>query len=342
MKTPTLADVAKKAGVGIATVDRVVNGRVKVRPETAQQVLEAAEAIGYRGAGIIRRRLEEEAPERRLGFILQKRSTPFYKALAEELIRATEASKAIRGTPVVEFIDELKPQNVVDAMHKLAAKVDALAVVTANHPAVCLAIDQLHAKGIPTFALVSDLTTELRAGHVGRENRKAGRTAAWSIARLSKKPGKVVVLLGSHSYLCQEICEISFRSYFRENAPQFQVLETLVSREDPEQARASIQALIENNADLVGIYVAGGGIEGIIEVLRKTDPATRPFVVCTDLTEETRIALIDGTVDLVLSNPRDVIAERLVEAMARVLDRGMGTEPIQIPVPLEIYTSENL
>ena len=39
---PTIADLAAKAGVSVATVDRVLNGRHKVREETARRVYEAA------------------------------------------------------------------------------------------------------------------------------------------------------------------------------------------------------------------------------------------------------------------------------------------------------------
>ena len=44
----TIADVAAHAGVGVATVSRVLNGRTNVRPETRERVLAAIEALSYR------------------------------------------------------------------------------------------------------------------------------------------------------------------------------------------------------------------------------------------------------------------------------------------------------
>ena len=236
MSRPTIADVAREAGVGVATVDRVINRRARVKPATAQRVLEAAETIGFPATGLIRRRLNEAGAERKLGFILLKRTTPFYQVLADALIEATRSSSAIHGQALVEYLDELTPRATVAKLHQLGAKVDALAVVAADHPHVIQAIEQLHAKGVPAVTLITDLITPQRAGHIGIDNRKVGRTAAWTIARLSKRPGKLGILMGSHRYLCQELCEISFRSYFRENAPDFQILETLVSLEEPELA----------------------------------------------------------------------------------------------------------
>ena len=46
MRRPTIADLAQAAGVSVATVDRVLNGRLPVRSETARKVSEAAERIG--------------------------------------------------------------------------------------------------------------------------------------------------------------------------------------------------------------------------------------------------------------------------------------------------------
>ncbi|MDU2733947.1 MAG: LacI family DNA-binding transcriptional regulator, partial [Mixta calida] len=48
MKKLTLEMVAKIAGVGIATVDRVLNERGGVSPETTRKVLKAARDIGLK------------------------------------------------------------------------------------------------------------------------------------------------------------------------------------------------------------------------------------------------------------------------------------------------------
>jgi DNA-binding LacI/PurR family transcriptional regulator len=47
---PTLADVAKRAGVALSTVSAVLNNRPDcfVSEETRQRILKAAEELGYR------------------------------------------------------------------------------------------------------------------------------------------------------------------------------------------------------------------------------------------------------------------------------------------------------
>ncbi|MBC7177556.1 MAG: LacI family DNA-binding transcriptional regulator, partial [Klebsiella pneumoniae] len=43
----TLADIAREARVGVATVDRVLNKRAAVKESTARRVLEAARRLGF-------------------------------------------------------------------------------------------------------------------------------------------------------------------------------------------------------------------------------------------------------------------------------------------------------
>src|SRR3954451_2669021 len=45
---PTMRDVALRAGVGVGTVSRVVNGGNSVRPQTAARVQAAIDALGFR------------------------------------------------------------------------------------------------------------------------------------------------------------------------------------------------------------------------------------------------------------------------------------------------------
>ncbi len=48
VRKPTILDVAKKAGVGLMTVSRVINNNASVRPTTRKKVLAAIAELGYR------------------------------------------------------------------------------------------------------------------------------------------------------------------------------------------------------------------------------------------------------------------------------------------------------
>ena len=46
-KMATIKDVAKQSGVSIATVSRVINGSIKVKPETREAVLKTIKELNY-------------------------------------------------------------------------------------------------------------------------------------------------------------------------------------------------------------------------------------------------------------------------------------------------------
>ena len=338
-KRPTITDLAKEAGVSVATVDRVLNRRLPVKDGTALRVVAAAEAIGYHATGLLKQRISD-LPARTLGFLLQKRNDIFYRALADSLAAATRDAGFMRGKPVIDFVDELVPATIANKLRELAARADAIAVVAVDHPHVHAAIAELAAEGTPVFTLLTDVTAPTRAGYIGIDSRKAGRTAAWAISRLARGDGKIGVIVGTHRYQGQELAEISFRAYFREHAPQFQLLETIVDLEDDRIAYEATLDLIGANRDLRGIYNAGGGMQGMINALR--DEKADVIVVCNELMPYAREALIDGTIDLVLGTPLATLSARAVEAMARACDGPTPEGMRQILLPADVFVSENI
>ena len=255
-------------------------------------------AIGFHAEQAIRQRLTEEKPSRTFGFLLQREKGAFYRAVAEALKQAVEAAPTIRGRFRVEFLEDLTPAFVADRIAALAKTVDAIGVVAADHPRVAHAIEQAAARGVPAVALISDLTAPLRAGYVGLDNWKVGRTAAWAVAHMARPEGRVAILVGSHRYLCQDVAEMSFRSYMREHAPGFGVMESVTTFEDPGYAYENTLDLIRRTPDLAALWDAGGGIEGVLQAISDAGVAERLVTIGRDLTEDTRAGLLDGTIRL--------------------------------------------
>jgi LacI family transcriptional regulator len=77
---PTMKDVAARAGVGLKTVSRVVNGEPGVTPDTAERVRAAIEALGFRrndSARVLRK-----GQTASIGLVLEDVGNPFYSTLA--------------------------------------------------------------------------------------------------------------------------------------------------------------------------------------------------------------------------------------------------------------------
>ncbi len=340
-RRPIVADIAAHAGVSVATVDRVLNKRHPVRPATARRVLEAAESLGYHGTPSLRARLQEQHKPCRMGFLLQKEGSPFYCQLAADL---EQAARALAGdsSVAIEFVGELDVPAIVERMRRLGNQVDALAVVAVDHTRISEQIALLRSEGIPTFALLSDLSAAERGGYIGLDARKAGRTAAWAITRLARKPGSVAIVVGSHRYLDHDTREISMRSYLRELAPDFRLLEPVIDLEQPAVAYDAALTLLDRHPELVGIYVASGGIDGVIRAVAEQGRGDDVVLVGNELTASTRAALIDGVVDLVISTSTWALAEKAVRSMLDATLRPAAFTASQIMLPLKLYGPENI
>ena len=237
---------------------------------------------------------------------------------------------------------DLDAARIVERMHSLSRRVDALAVVSVDHPRVSEEIERLHRHGIPTFTLLSDLSAALRAGYIGLDARKAGRTAAWAITRFARRPGAVAIFVGSHRYLDHDTREISLRSYLREFAPDFHLVEPVVDLEQPEVAYDAALTLLRRHPDLVGIYSTGAGADGIIQAMVDQERGADVVLVCNELTPSVRSALIDRVVDLVIATPTTALAEHVVRALVDAVDQPATGPVAPVMLPFEIYGPENI
>ena len=341
----TIADIAAKAGVSVSTVDRVLNGRAPVSQATAERVTAAADAVGYHGTALIRWRLREMIPQRRLGFVLQQQEKPFYRELAAELERAVAREKRVRGEMKIAFVDEVEPHPAVDAMRQLGGVVDALAVVAVDHAAIAAEIHRLAGAGVPAFALLTDLAAPSKAGSIAIDGYRAGRQAAWAIGRLARRAGRVGALVGSHRYRGHEDREAGFRSYFREHAPAFEIRDAASYLDRADLAYEVTLDLLRREPDLVGLHVVGGGTVGTLRALREERTAGEVVVACHELGPETRQALAEGWLDMIVAPSTRRIAELAVETMIdTTLDMppNGGRAPRNVVVPHDILIQESV
>lgn len=342
MGRPTISDLARASGVSVATVDRVLNGRQRVREETARRVYDAAQSIGYHAVALLRQRVFEDLPQYRLGFLLQKPTQAFYQALAREIETVAQSVEKARVHAQIDFATAATPAAIVEKLKAMAARNQAVALVGPDYPAVTAAVEELRERGVPVFSLLSDLATGVREGYVGLNNRKAGRTAAWMIAKAAREPGKVACFVGSHRFHGHELREIGFRSYFRENAPDFEVVDTLINLETAEITHEATLNLLQKHPDLVGFYVAGGGMEGAISAIREENLAGKLVVVVNELTPESKAALADDVVTMVIATPLATLCSEVISLMIGAIDRGQAVMPGQSFLPFEIFISENI
>ena len=341
-KRATIDDVARAAGVSVATVDRVLNGRMKVREETAQKVAEAANAVGYHARHLIQQRLRVDLPEVRMGFVLQKENHSFYQTLKAQLEAAVTEVTGARARAVIEFAVSQSHSEVSDLLRGLVGRVDVVGALAVNHMAVTEAVVDLRQQGIPTFAMLSDFAQGERLNYVGTNNLRVGRLAAWMLATSGKRPGKLALFVGGHRWHGHELRETGFRSFFREYHPHVTLLDTLVNLETRQLTYEATLDLLARHPDITGMYLAGGGMEGAIQALREERPPGQVALVVNELTPETRAALSDRYLTMVLATPTEQFCRHLVGLMRDAVLKGDSVVPGQVFMDPVIHLPESV
>lgn len=341
-KRPTITDLARESGVSVATVDRVLNGRAKVREETARRVYEAAQRIGYHAAALIGQRMFADLPEIRFGFVFPKARQPFWQDVAREMEAAVARAQGIRGKLVVEFAPSQSPGDIAGLMNRLAPRCDALAASAVNHVQITDTVSQLQERGIPCFSMLNDYAQGVRQSYIGLNNIKVGRIAAHMMCRAVGHPGKLAVFVGGYRWHGHELRETGFRSYFREFAPDFSVLDTMVNLETRQLTYETTLELLQRHPDLKGLYCAGGGMEGAIAALREVRTPGQVTMVLHELIPESRAALADRYAEMAIATPLEQLCNDTVALMIDAVQKGNTPTPGQHFLRPDLYLPESV
>lgn len=333
----TLADVARRAGVSTATVDRVVNERPGVHPRTQLLVRQAAASMGLRLEAAAN---ADMAPALRLRFVLPGGTNTFINLLADH-------AADLSGDRVL--VEVLRPsglgaETTAAMLRDIAPDTDGLALVALDAPLVREAAKAFANLGKPVVAIASPITGLGPGGYIGIDNRSAGRVAGQLAARLVReRTGAVALLTGSLSYRGHEEREMGFRAVLAADAPGLSIHGVAETQDDNDRCHRAVRDLLDRAPDLRAVYNVGGGNRGVAQALEEAERADIVFIG-HDLTEHTRRYLLSGVMDVsIVQSPKDearLAVDRLIGALATG-----GKRPKPGPdttLPLQIVFRENL
>jgi len=235
----TIAAIAARAGVGTATVDRVLNGRPGVNAETMQRVLQVVSELGsppLRG----RPRL---AANFRFVFVLPADPSPFIELIERQIAQAAGDFRHQHITEITQRFETADPEQFAAQVAGLT-DCEGVALMAPDLPAVKLAINELVRAGVHVVTLCSDVAGSMRETHIGADNRAAGRTAGLLLGRMAGAAGRDTLLLSSQATrLSAEIDRrIGFAQVLEERFPRLKLLRTPDLPADDDGAQRALQA----------------------------------------------------------------------------------------------------
>ncbi|MEL4375463.1 LacI family DNA-binding transcriptional regulator [Brucella cytisi] len=337
---PTVHDIARTAGVSLATVDRVLNERPGVRAKTRDRVMEAMNTLGYvrdvGAANLARGRLYQ------FDFILPDNENTFMLSLRAELQSATERALAERVLVNVVLVPAFDEAALVAALDECASrKPDGVAFVAVDTDPVREACARLGEQDIHAVTLVSDLGHSTRTHYVGVDNGAAGRTAARLLGLFANgTEGALAVVAGSLKVRDHQERFDGFTAAMKADFPGREILPVLEGFDEGSRVEQLVGKLLDERSDIDGIYSLGAGNSGLVKALAE-HTSNRPLVIAHERDSVTSKALTDGIIHAVLAQDAGHEIRSAIRVLKASADR-LAIVPGQEHIRIEIFLKDNL
>ena len=330
-----MQDVAALARVGSATVERVLNGRGGVRPETVERVLAAVRRLDYpkrlpeRHRGVTRIEVMMLRPE--LSFI--SRLSKGFERIGANL----HPSISLHRT----FLNESDPLSIAERIRNPPIRRSALLAALPQHPAIHNALAAVHDSGVPVIQVMTRLDG-LDAAYVGIDNQAAGRMAGLLLAGMQREPGIVAALCHSQIYGVHRDRIRGFSDFMARPAASHLTFQQAAFMYDDENEMARVASeLMRGVPDLAGLYCAGGDYGPLCDLLRRSPRRNEICVIGHELTEQSAAALRDGTISAIIDQAPETQARRALDMALHRLGL-LEAEVDSSPIRFVTITAENL
>lgn len=338
---PTTKDLAKAAGVSLATVDRVLNGRAGVKRKTVERVNKAIAEIGFvrniSAANLARQK------SYRFAFVVPEVGDQFLDEILNCLEEANQAFASEMIAVDVQRVDETDPHIIVQHLRDLTAdEVDGVAIMAPATPQLRDAIVRAEERGIHPIAFISNQTGSVASGFVGIDNFSAGRTAGKLMGRFAGQSQGSIMVIGETMQSRDSLeRRFGFDSVINVEFPNLNVLPSLETHGDPERTRDVVKNAIESNTDLVGIYVLSPEARLPLEAVSESLRSHELIKIVHERTPFTVASLESNEIDAVIAQSPGHLVRSAIRILRAKCDN-RETLASQEKIRIEILLKENL
>lgn len=273
----TIKRIAELAGVSRGTVDRVLNKRGAVKPETREKVQQIADDLKYQPnkAGLA---LAAQKKRYKLGVILFNEENPFFEEVIKGINKKTEeldSMGVVTITRQIPYNMEKELQEIDDLVYN---GVSGIVLMPYNHEKIRKKINELVDSDIVVLTVNTDIEGSKRMAYVGSDYFKGGCTAAGLFARFTKGEVKLGIITGSSEILCHIERIRGLRYTLEKYYPQIQIVDIQENQDNQYTSYLSTTKMLQEHPEIGALFYTAGGVYG---GCRAVEESGRELVIIT-------------------------------------------------------------
>ena len=330
-----ILDVALEAGVGTATVDRVLNNRSGVSEKMLKRVHEAAQIVNSREPHLF---YQNGKAKTKTFEILLPKDEELSTALFGKILESLASENAVHIK--ISYVQKMNPLALARHLREIKKRQPlGVAFVAVDDAIVSDAVNDLINQGIAVVCISSGLDSSLAVPVVGIDNRAAGRTAGSLLGLFTRGKGKIGLIWGGELYRSHELREMGFRSIIRKEYPQLDILDLVSGGDDNHGNYLQVREFLANHPDASGIYSVGSGYVGVIKAIDELDKNGSISVIAHNLCDGKRKLLMSGKISGVIHYNPETAAQLVISALKSQTNK---RKPSNLSVAIEIILKENI
>ncbi|MCD7753369.1 MAG: LacI family DNA-binding transcriptional regulator [Clostridiales bacterium] len=329
----TLKDVAERAGVSIVTVHKCIYGKPGVGEETRKRVLAVVEELHYTvnpSASSLKRGdlrlavLCPGRPEQRNSF--HEKLTRGAERAARELA-SQGASVQLLSCGADWRQEEKLLRNLLDE-----GRVQGVAAYCLDDERLDTVLGRFRERDIPVVTFNADAPASGRLACVSAPARQMGELAAELLVKLDGRHRRIVIVGGDKRLSILRENTTGFYSYIQQHDPEISLLE--INNSSRSSLRSELEKVLLSLDDVTGIYCSmTRNALPVCQCLKRMGLAGKVRYVCTDVFEELRPYLLDGTIDAAIWQDPSLQSYNAVQLLYRYLVTGKLDEScFRIPI----------
>lgn len=338
----TIKEIAKRAGVSVGTVDRVIHDRGRVSKVTTRRVKQIISELNYK-PNLLARSLSR-LKTFQFGVLMPQISPDnHYWELAIQGIEKAHQELKIHKINISYFpYDGYSEKSFIEASHRvLQAKLDGLLMA----PTIYKTFDDEFVKQIPRnlpyVFFNSTIPAANNISYIGQDSYQSGMLAGNLMLMATHLPGSLVVLTMLHDDYHISKRQQGFEDYVRKNSNMSIKVYGAMRAEDRETFQSVLDRIFSENDDLQGIYVTTALTYHVAEYLQDHNDLPKIRVIGHDLTDKNVKYLKQGLIHFLIGQRPEFQGYQGIYALYRHVVTQEAVPPY-IMMPLDIVTQANI